>query len=284
MVMAYVNGDVTMGHWTLDDINWQAFDSSLVGEDTIRIIKAASLVEFNGEDYARYLEKVFAGDDEFVAAAWVWAKEEVQHGMALRRWAELADPSWSFEESFRRFTEGYHLPLEVDASVRGSRCGELIARCVVEVGTSSYYSAVRDSTDEPVLKEICGNIAADEFRHYKLFYDHMKRYRETEKPWLVQRMKVAVGRLAEGEDDELAYAYYAANDIAGTYDRKACIAAYGSRALPHYERGHIKLATNMVIKAVGLKPHSRMGQFSHRVAWHVFDRRRRQLLEVAPSF
>ena len=47
----------------------------------------------------------------------------------------------------------------------------MIARCVVESGTSSYYSAIRDATEEPVLQEIAGRIAADEYRHYKLFYD-----------------------------------------------------------------------------------------------------------------
>ena len=55
--------------------------------------------------------------------------------------------------------------------MRGSRRGEMIARCVVESGTSSLYSAIRDASEEPVLKEVAGRIAADEFRHYRLFYD-----------------------------------------------------------------------------------------------------------------
>jgi len=54
--------------------------------------------------------------------------------------------------------------------VRGSRSGELIARCVVETGTSSYYTAIADATDEPLLKTYAGHIASDELRHYKLFY------------------------------------------------------------------------------------------------------------------
>ena len=58
-------------------------------------------------------------------------------------------------------------------SSRGSRCGELVARCIVETGTSSYDTALMDAVEEPVLKEICRNIAADELRHYKLFYDHV---------------------------------------------------------------------------------------------------------------
>ena len=273
-----------MGRWTLRDIAWQELDRSKVDEDTLRIVKAASMVEFNGRDYARYLERVFEGDDAFVAAAWSWAEEEVQHGEALRRWAEIADPGWDFEAAFRRFTEGFSLPLDAEASVRGSRCGELIARCVVEIGTSSYYSALGDSTEEPVLRQICKNIASDEFRHYKLFYDHMKRYQEAEKPWLVERLKVALGRMAEGEDDELGYAYYAANHVAGPYDRKACIAAYGSRALPRYGPGHVKLAAHMTMKAVGLKPQSRYGRWFTRVVVRLFDWRRERLVKHAPAF
>lgn len=274
-----------MGHWTLDDIDWSAFDAAKIDDDTIRIVKAAALVEHNGEDYARYLENVFRGDEAFVDAAWQWAGEEVQHGVALGRWASIADPGWDLEAARRRFREGYQ---QVDVgrfdSVRGSRCGELIARCIVEVGTSSYYSALGASTEEPVLRQICKNIAADEFRHYKLFYDHMKRYREAEKPWLLQRLRVALGRLAESEDDELAYAYYAANDIAGPYDRKACIAAHGSRALQRYEAGHIKLATNMTMKAIGLKPQSRLATWLSRLVWRLFDWRRERMAKTAPAF
>ena len=98
------------------------------------------------------------------------SSEEIQHGMALGRWAQLADPAWDFDAAFARFRAGYKLPLEATGSVRGSQAGEMMARCIVETGTSSYYSALKDATDEPVLKQICAKIAADEFRHYKLFY------------------------------------------------------------------------------------------------------------------
>src|SRR6202012_1713504 len=94
--------------------------------------------------------------------------------------------------------------------VRGSRRGEMIARCVVESGTSSYYSAIRDATDEPVLKEIAGRISADEYRHYKLFYDVLNKQDEPEMSF-PKRLWVAIGRVTESNDDELAYAYYAAN-------------------------------------------------------------------------
>ena len=54
---------------------------------------------------------------------------------------------------------------------------------MVEIGTSSYYTALADATKEPVLQIICRQIAADEFRHFKLFYDHLRRYLGAGERW-----------------------------------------------------------------------------------------------------
>ena len=171
-----------MGSWTLETIDWDRFDASKVDPEILRNIKAAALVERNGGDYGTYLGRVFADDPQFMEAVNSWVVEEIQHGMALGRWAVLADPNWEFEAAFQRFRDGYKLPLDVESSVRGSQAGEMMARCIVETGTSSYYSALKDATDEPVLKQVCAKIAADEFRHYKLFYAHLRRCLQREPP------------------------------------------------------------------------------------------------------
>ena len=74
-----------MGNWTLDDIPWERFDGGKVDPEILRIVKAASLVEQNGGDYAVYLCNVFADDADFQAAARRWGAEEIQHGQALGR-------------------------------------------------------------------------------------------------------------------------------------------------------------------------------------------------------
>jgi rubrerythrin len=259
-----------MKHWTLNDIEWDRFDRSKVRPELLAVVKAGSMVEYNGYDYARYLCEVFHDDMEFCAVANEWAVEEVQHGAALRKWAEMADPAFDFPKSFAMFTEGYKLPLNVEASVRGSRSGELVARCIVEIGTSSYYTAIMEYTDEPVLQAICAKIAADELRHYKLFYTYLKRYLEKENIGVLKRFMVALGRITESEDDELAYAFFAAqcNGVAGkTYERKASTNRYFACACLLYRRRHIEKMTAMVFKAVGLKPHTRLnGLFTH-AAW-----------------
>ena len=159
-----------MKHWQLEDIAWDRFDPGQVDPDVVRLVKAAAMVERNGTDYAVYLKNIFRDDPAFCAAADNWAVEEVQHGDALGRWASLADGAWSYEASFGRYRDGYTILLQAQDSVRGSLTGELIARCIVETGTSSYYTALADASGEPVLQQVCRLIAADEYRHFKLFY------------------------------------------------------------------------------------------------------------------
>jgi len=269
-----------MGKWSLSDIAWEKFDRANIQPELVPLIKAACMVEHNGYDYARYLCEVFEGDAEFQAIAQEWAVEEVQHGQALRKWAELADPKFDFEKSFHAFTTGYQLPLNVSQSVRGSRCGELVARCIVETGTSSYYTAIKDYAHEPVLRDICARIAADEFRHYKLFYDHLNRYLEKEQIGALGRLKVALGRIAESEDDELAYAFFAAqnHDANTPYNRKLYTSRYLAGAYAMYRRAHVDRMVAMVFKAVGLKPHGWLNRAANSIAWNLMQFRARRAI------
>jgi Fatty acid desaturase len=266
-----------MKHWKIDDVPWDRFDPALVDPAVVPLVKAAAMVERNGTDYAAYLGSVFADDPPFRQAADSWAVEEVQHGDALGRWATLADPAWDYLTCFDRYRAGYAIDVDATASIRGSRTGELIARCMVETGTSSYYTALADATQEPVLQIICRQIAADEFRHFKLFYDHMKRYLERENIGIVRRLRIAAGRVGETEDDELAFAYHCSNeDPSIPYDHDRCSAAYMSRAMGYYRFGHIERGMGMIFKAVGLPPRGRLSDVSAHLAWRMLQRRQRR--------
>jgi rubrerythrin len=256
-----------MSHWTLDDVPWKEFDAAKVNPELVRIVKAASLVEYNGHEYVKYLCNVFKDDDGLKEQVRRWGLEEVQHGEVLARWAKLADPTFDFKDAFERFTTGYHLETQVDASIRGSRAGELIARCIVETGTSSYYTALADVTNEPVLRDICKKIAADELRHYKLFYSNLKTYLDREGLGFWGRLGVALGRIRESEDDELAYAYYAANHPDEPYDRLRWTRAYIGRAYSVYRRHHVDRVSAMVLKAVGLPANGKLNRVASGFAW-----------------
>ena len=270
-----------MGSWTLDDIHWERFDRSQLDPELLRIVKAASLVEHNGAAYAHHLCRIFADDPEFQAAARRWGEEEVQHGAALARWASLADPGFDFAAAFARFQAGFRVDFDSDRSRRGSRAGEMVARCVVEIGTSSYYSALREAAAEPVLREICRHIAADEIRHYRLFRKHLERYAGREPLGHLARLRIALGRVAESEDDELAYAYYAANESELPYDRRHYSRAYARRAFALYRPHHVERGVAMLLKAVGLTPNRRLGRIAGRLAWTAMRYRAARLARSA---
>lgn len=257
-----------MTHWTPDDIPWADFQPDSLSPDLLQVVKAAALVERNAGDYSSYLKNIFKADPDFARIAGAWQEEEVQHGDVLGRYCEMADPSFVFRDRFKRFTEGYRVPIDVANSVRGSLTGELLARCIVETGTSSFYSAIRDATAEPVLKAIAHRIAGDEFRHYKTFYDLMRRYVDREGVGMVRRAMVAIGRIRETDDDELAFAFHAANEPAGiAYERGRCNAAYSSRAWSLYRPKHTERAVNMVMRVIGLDPQGWLGTQAKSFAW-----------------
>jgi rubrerythrin len=281
-VLAYITAMTAAApHWTLDDIPWDRFDRSRVTPDLIQVVKTAAMVERNGGDYGRYLANVFHDDPPFREAAARWAKEEEQHGLALGRWAELADPSFDFAASFAKFTEMYRIPVDATVSIRGSRSSELCARCVVETGTSSLYSALRDGVDEPVLKAICSRIAGDEFRHFKLFYTHMERMLVLEGldrgslTARLRRLKTAFTRFRETEDDEIASAYHAGNGLTTPYDRDRATAAYTGRVFGFYQERHVRRAGHMFAQAAGFNPEGRTARAVTRLLWWIIERRGR---------
>jgi rubrerythrin len=240
--------------WRIDDLPWEQFNPALVDQDLLKIVKAASLVEYNASDYTTYLSNIFADDKDFCGTLQGWSDEETQHGAALGAWATKADPSFDFNAAFARYKAGYRINVEADASIRGSNIGELIARCVIETGTSSYYTALGQAAEEPVLKALCGHIAADEIRHYKMFYKRLEDYLERGHLSRYERFKIGMKRIQESEDDELAYAYYAANAPADAqYDRPVYTSAYMVRAFPLYKLDNLDHMVTLVSRACGFK-------------------------------
>lgn len=267
--------------WNLSDVSWSLFDAASVDPTMLAAIKAAALVEYNAPDYVAYLKRVF-GASPPETLDWIeqWGAEEAQHGKALGRWAEIADPGFKLDDAFARFREGYapaHFKDGDGQSVRGSRRGEMIARCVVESGTSSYYSAIRDATDEPVLKEIAGRISADEYRHYKLFYETLHKQDEPDMGFL-RKVWLAVARVRESNDDELAFAYYCANvpkeqELARPYNRKLYSRLAAKTGMTIYRRRHIRKLVQMVAKAVGADPHGKLADWGEVLLWRMMQKK-----------
>jgi hypothetical protein len=170
-------------HWSLDDIPWGSLDRDAVAQNdaVFYLVAASSLMESATDLYTQNLIAFFADDEEI--ASWLedyWLPEELQHGRALRHYVEAAWPEFPWERVRAGFIDEFR-PF-CDQSLERARSLEMASRCVVEMGTASFYTGLSRSSPEPVLADVAGRIAKDEVRHYKHFYRFFRKYRATERP------------------------------------------------------------------------------------------------------
>ncbi len=79
------------------------------------------------------------------------------------------------------------------------------------------------------------------------------------------------------KDDELAYAYYAANGREDEpYDRKRWARAYAARTFSYFRPLDVQRSVAMTFRAVGLAPRSQLAQWTTRgVNWLLQSRQKR---------
>lgn len=194
--------------WTLDDIPWQSMDrNAMAGREMLfYLVTTASFIETATDTYARNLIEYYAGDAE--ATAWLeqhWQHEELQHGRALKRYVQTAWPDFDWDEVYRAFFAEFSANCVAEA-LEPNRCLEMVSRCIVEMGTSSYYTTLSRLSPEPVLCLLTRLIREDEVRHYKYFYRYFLRYRECERVgrWKIFRAVLRRLRMIDGEDSSIA--------------------------------------------------------------------------------
>ena len=71
------------------------------------------------------------------------------------------------------------------------------------------------------------------------------------------------------DDDELAYAYHAANRAGEPYDRRSAAAAYGRTAFSYYTPEVIEGAIDMIFRAIGINRARRASHLIGRLAWRL---------------
>lgn len=192
--------------WSMEAIPYRHVVREAVEDDELlfQIVASASFVEITSDLYTANLSEYFRDDPELVD--WLrdhWEPEELQHGAALKRYVETAWPEFDWRCAYEGFFSEYSHCCSLD-NLAPTRALEMVARCVVETGTASFYRMLADAAPEPVLREIASNIAADEVRHYKNFYYFYRRYRETESPGRTAVLRTLWDR-AQEVDTEDAY-------------------------------------------------------------------------------
>ena len=248
----------TRRHWSIDDLPWHMIcqDAAAHTETFFYLVASASLMESATDLYTENLVDYFAGDEE--VTSWLeqcWLPEELQHGLALRRYVEAAWPQFDWEPARRRFVKEFR-PF-CDIALEPTRTQEMASRCVVEMGTASYYRTLSCASPEPVLATLARHIAADEVRHYKHFYRYFRRYRDAETPSRAAILAALWRRLKmTGGDDSFIVlkhvysAYHPGEPFdAGVYRRVR-------RECRNLVRDHIphEMGVRMLLKPLGLGP------------------------------
>lgn len=160
--------------WKLIDIPFHTIEVETVFRDEFlfTMLASASFVEILAQTYASNLIRHFASHPEITN--WLethWRPEEIQHGQALKSYVNVVWPEFDWERGHAGFRSEYANCCTVEHLEPHSAL-ELIARCVVETGTSTFYRALHDYVREPVLRGLIEKIKTDEAAHYTFFRRH----------------------------------------------------------------------------------------------------------------
>lgn len=259
----------SLKRWDIQDINWSCYSPHQISANLVHIITTTCLVESRADLYSSYLLSVFHSQIEWHQKIRIWHQEESQHGQVLRKWAELANPNFNFENSYREYIRDvpYH-SLDMH-SVRGSIEHELLTRCVVEALASGYYAAIRDSTAEPLLCEVCHRLSKDEARHYGMFYKFFKETQKVESITFLQKLTTIVKRVLELEDNQIIYASYSIKNYSDEtpYLERREVTNYLSMIYPLYKQKHLYYVLSFIFPLLGFKEHR---WFHHLISWSLY--------------
>ena len=170
----------TPGHWRIADIPYDQIQRGAIeeNEDLFYLLMSASFVETGSDTYAANLAEHYSDYPDI--SAWLqenWESEELQHGTALRQYVETVWPEFPWQKAYDSFF-GEYAKLCTMEELHADRHLEMVARCVVETGTTAYYHTLRELSDEPVLRTLLGNIRNDEVGHFKHFLKYFKQLQE----------------------------------------------------------------------------------------------------------
>jgi hypothetical protein len=245
--------------WSIDSMLYHSLERERVKDNPLLfyVVASASFVEIASDIYARNLAEFFRGDPEVVD--WLeraWEKEELQHGRALKRYVEIAWPDFDWDAAYRNFIAEF-LPFCGFEQFAATRALEMVARCVVETGTATFYRALAETNSEPLLTQIATAISADEVRHYKHFYRFFLRYREREKTSRMAVARTLWSRMGAVDAVDAFYGfkhvYLARNPNASFRDNdyanfRAQLKPFAARHFPH------RMASKMLLKPLDLSP------------------------------
>jgi hypothetical protein len=241
-----------MSDWTPDSLDWSRFDPTLLESDLTDIIGGLALVESRSALYGNYLLRVlqsrFAALPHWSERIVLWQAEEHQHGVALQRWSRLARGNHNVDDALERYLRevSYH---QGNESVRGTIENELVCRCTIEALATTLYRALATRAREPVLIEILRHLAADEARHYRMFFDLLAEERSLNGQHLFSSAASMLMRLRALDDEQIMYAYHCASGR-DRFDSRKVRAHFLPKIYSSYHTEHLRALSSLLAKVL----------------------------------
>ena len=210
------------------DIDYHSVKKESVRDNELLfyMVCIASFIEITSETYANNLSDYYKNNTDIVN--WLkneWEKEEVQHGNSLKKYVNEVWNDFDWEKGYQRFLELY-LPLCKPEALQPSKGLEMVARMIVETGTSTFYRAIENYAsvlNEPVLQKLAHNIYKDEVHHYSYFDKFYNFFNKEEKLSRKKVLQVITKRLKEvnSEDVEMAFRAIYETKHSGNFEKQA---------------------------------------------------------------
>ena len=187
---AATQGPAAAMRWRVEEIDWNGIDHARIADDELLfyLLTSASFIESGSDLYTRNLIGHYARWPD--VAQWLaahWEQEELQHGRAFASYVQAAWPQFPWQQAFEGFMAEYG-PMCTVEELDPEPSLEMAARCVVEMGTTTYYHTLRELSREPVLTGLLSQVRADEVNHYKHFLAYFRQL-SAQQP--VSRLRVA---------------------------------------------------------------------------------------------
>ncbi len=252
-----MKADLADARWTLDAVPYESINvaQARTSDDVFYLVAAASFIETAADLYTDNLIGYFSGEPE--VAAWLdghWKPEELRHGRVLRGYVEHVWPEFDWALAYRGFFEEYSRACTVD-EFEPTHSLEMVARCVVETGTATFYQALGELACEPVLRAMAARIRADEVGHYKYFYRFFQSCDGGRYPGRIRVLNALRRRMVEARGDDaecaLRHVYRVRHGVDDVAARSALSARLTASVKRHYPVG---LAARMLLKPLNLPP------------------------------